>query len=87
MDIAVIKKVVFRDMGYKFRDWKHSLKKSLKIKDNDSPETIRVRMTQDLISSYNPLDIDFLLDKWCSKANKVGYDEFNYQFMLFNYLT
>jgi hypothetical protein len=40
-----IKKDAFRDMGHKFRDWKHSLKKPLKIKDDDSHETVRVRMT------------------------------------------
>jgi hypothetical protein len=85
MDMVVIKKDIFRDMGHKFRDWKHSLKKPLKIKDDDTPETVRARMTQDLIKSYDPLDIYFLLDKWCSKANKVSHDEFNYYFM-FNYL-
>jgi hypothetical protein len=43
--MAAIKKDVFRDIGHKFRDWKHSLKKPLKIKDNDSHETVRVRMS------------------------------------------
>jgi hypothetical protein len=85
--MTALKKDVFRDMGHTFRDQKHALKKPLQIKDDDTPETVRARMTQDLIKSYDPLDIDFLLDKWCSKANKVGHIEFNYYFMLFNYLT
>jgi hypothetical protein len=67
--------LAFRDMGHKFRDWRHALKKPMKITDDDSHETVRARMAPDFVGRYNPLDIDTLLDKWCSKKNKVGHDQ------------
>jgi hypothetical protein len=64
----------FHDIGHKFRDWRHSLKKPLKITYEDTPKTMRARMAPDFVGNYNPLDIDALLDKWCSKKNKVGHN-------------
>jgi hypothetical protein len=61
-------------MGPKLKDWKESLKFKLKITDGDSLEMVRARMAPDFFSCYDPLDIDALLDKWCSKKNKVGHD-------------
>jgi hypothetical protein len=74
MNMAAIKKDAFRDMGSKFWDWKHSLKKPLKITDNNTSKTMRARMAPDFVGCYDLLDIDALLDKWCSKKNKVGHD-------------
>jgi hypothetical protein len=63
MNMVAIKKYAFRDMGSKFWDLRHSLKKPLKITDDDTPETVRARMTPDFVSHYDLLDIDALLDK------------------------
>jgi hypothetical protein len=61
-------------MGSKLKDWRHSLKFKLKITEDDTPETVRARMGPYFFSRYDPLDIDALLDKWCSKKNKVSHD-------------
>jgi hypothetical protein len=74
MNMVAIKKDAFRDMGSKLKDWKHSLKSKLKITDDDTPETVRVRMGKIFLNRYDPLDLEALLDKWCSKKNKVGHD-------------
>ena len=63
MNMAAIKKDAFCDMGHKFRDWRHSLKKPLKIIDKDTLKTVRARMAPNFVSGYDPLDIDSLLDK------------------------
>ena len=81
--MAAIKKDVFLDMGSKFRDWRHSVKKPLKIKDDDTPKTVRARMTPDFIGPHNPLDIDVLLEKWCIKKNKVNDNGVKFNFLVF----
>jgi hypothetical protein len=69
-----IKKDAFRDMGSKLKDGKHSLKSKLKITDDDTLETVRTRMDQIFLNHYDHLDFEVLLDKLCSKRNKVGHD-------------
>jgi hypothetical protein len=43
--MVTIKKDVFGDMGSKLKDWKHSLKNKLKIRNDDISKTVRTRMT------------------------------------------
>ena len=81
--MVAIKKDAFLDMGSKFRDWRHSVKKPLKIKDDDTPETVRARMTPDFIGRHDPLDIDVLLEKWCTKKNKVNDNGVKFNFFDF----
>jgi hypothetical protein len=61
--MVAIKKDVFRDMGSKLKDWRHSLKNKLKIIDDDTYETVRVIMGQIFLNHYDSLYLKALLDK------------------------
>jgi hypothetical protein len=50
------------------------VKIKLKITDDNSPETVRARMGQNVLSRYDSLDMDAMLNKWCLNKNKVGHD-------------
>ena len=82
-----IKKDVFQDMGSKLKDWRHSLKFKLKIIDDDTLEIVKARMGPIFFSKYNHLDIDALLDKWCTKKNKVGHDRVKLLFCVVSLIT
>ena len=43
-DMVAIKKDVFRDMGSKLKNRRHSLKRPLNIQDDETPEMVRARM-------------------------------------------
>jgi hypothetical protein len=54
-------------MGLKLKDWRHLVKIKLNIIDDDTLETVRMRMGQNVLSRYDPLNMDAMLDKWYSK--------------------
>jgi hypothetical protein len=68
LDIAAIKKNVFRDMGEKLKLWKYKLKYKLKIQSGDTPATVRARAGH-IFQKYDPEDVDKLLDIWCHVGN------------------
>jgi hypothetical protein len=76
--MVAIKKDAYRDIGSKLKSWRHSLKKPLNIQEDDTPETVRVRMGLIFLESYDPLDLEVLLVKWCEKKNKVGHKLYYY---------
>jgi hypothetical protein len=44
-------------------------------------------MSHATLSHYEPLDMDTLLDKWCSKKNKVGHDRVKLLFCVVSLIT
>jgi hypothetical protein len=70
-NIAKIKNDVWRDMGKKLKLWRHKLKKSLAIRANETPDSVKARVGQ-ILQKYNPVDVDILLAKWCEKKNHIG---------------
>jgi hypothetical protein len=57
-NLELVKCDVFRDMGLKQRNWRHKFKFSLKIQQDDKPETIQTRIGEENIAKYDPLDLE-----------------------------
>jgi hypothetical protein len=65
-------------LGSKLKSWRFSLKRPLNIQDDDTAETVWVRIGQIFLDRYDPLDLEVLLAKWCKKKNKVGHKLYYY---------
>jgi hypothetical protein len=58
-------------MGEKLKYWRHELKKSLSIRADDTPDSVKARAVI-IIQKYEQMDVDILSEKWCEKKNQVG---------------
>jgi hypothetical protein len=77
-NLELVQRDAFRDMGLKQRNRRHTFKYSLNIQPNDTPETIRTRMGEENILKHDPLDLEVLLEKWCTQENKLGHELYYY---------
>ncbi|XP_059450785.1 uncharacterized protein LOC132181549 [Corylus avellana] len=57
-------------MGSKLRTWRHDLKKICAITEEDTPDTIRARLGGQTLGEYNAIDLDILLERWCTQENR-----------------
>jgi hypothetical protein len=68
-----VKSDAFRDMSHKLRNWRHQVKKPLKIQLTDTPASIRARVGERYdVAKYDPTGIVIWLELWCSEEHKVG---------------
>jgi hypothetical protein len=70
-NITEIKKDLWWDMCEKLKYWRHELKKTLAIRADDTPNSVKARAAT-IIQKYEQVDVDILLEKWCEKKNQVG---------------
>ena len=70
LNIAEIKKDLWKDMGEKLKYWIHELKQPFTIRADDTPDSMKVRVGA-TFQKYNPADMDIFLKKWCDKKNQV----------------
>jgi hypothetical protein len=70
-NIKKVKSDVFRDMSHKLRNWRHGVKKLLKILPTNSP-SIWARVGEQNLSKYDPTDLAVCLELWCSEEDRVG---------------
>jgi hypothetical protein len=73
LNIAEIKKDLWRDMVEKLKYWKHELKHPLAIQADDTPDPVKARAGA-ILQKYDLADVDILLKKWCDKKNQVGHN-------------
>jgi len=59
------------DIGRKHHSWKHSFKKKLHIRDNDTPESIRARVPNKVFEKYDKTDVEHLLRDWCTERKMI----------------
>ncbi|XP_059430152.1 uncharacterized protein LOC132163797 [Corylus avellana] len=69
-NLEAVKDEAFRDMGSKLRTWRHDLKKICAITEEDTPDTIRARLGGQRLGEYNAVDLDILLERWCTQENR-----------------
>ncbi|XP_059442239.1 uncharacterized protein LOC132174623 [Corylus avellana] len=69
-NLEAVKNEAFKDMGSKLRTWRHELKKICAITEEDTPDTIRARLGGQTLGEYNPVDLDILLERWCTQENR-----------------
>ncbi|XP_059453484.1 uncharacterized protein LOC132184020 [Corylus avellana] len=69
-NLEAVKNEAFKDMGSKLRTWRHELKKICASTEEDTPDTIRARLGGQTLGEYNPVDLDILLERWCTQENR-----------------
>jgi hypothetical protein len=72
-DNVAIKRNVFKDMGCKLKSWKHDFKHGLNIQPSNTPMTVKARVEELMLSTYNSTNVDILLKKLCSEKNQVSH--------------
>jgi hypothetical protein len=72
-NIVAIKLEVFIDMSKELKSWRHKFNNSLKIRLDNTLGTVKARVGEPLLFTYNSTDVDILLEKQCSEENKVSY--------------
>jgi hypothetical protein len=77
-DLQKVKRGVFRDMGVKLKNWRHSIKVKLGIQRGDTPKTVRARVGARRLSNYHLEDLDALLNKWCDEEYQVSHELYYY---------
>jgi hypothetical protein len=60
---VAIKLEVFIDMSKELKSWRHKFKNSLKIQLDNTPGTVKARVGEPLLFTYNSTDVDILLEK------------------------
>jgi hypothetical protein len=69
LPIDDIKRCAFMDFGKKLRNYKHVVKKSLLIKEDDTKESI-LQSTQHF-GQVNPAELESAIDIWMTQKNKA----------------
>jgi hypothetical protein len=59
------------DIGRKYRLWKSKFKKSLDIRDGDTPESIRARVPEKVFEKYDRTDVEDLFRDWCTEQKRA----------------
>ena len=72
-DMVAIKRDAFKDMGSKHKYWKYEFKAGLKIQLDNTPAIVKARVRELMLSTYNSMDVDILLERWCSKEHQVSH--------------
>jgi uncharacterized protein YmfQ (DUF2313 family) len=60
-------------MGEKLKYWRHELKLPLKIRADDTLDTVKARAGA-ILQKYDPTNVNILLKKWCGKKNQIGHN-------------
>jgi hypothetical protein len=60
LDMAKIKKALWRDMGEKLKYWCAELKKPLAIRADNTPDLVKARAST-ILKGYEQVDVDILL--------------------------
>lgn len=70
LPIDEIRRVAFMNFGKQRKDFKHLVKRSLKIKEGDTHESI-IQMVPN-IEQFDAKDIECSIDTWLTPKNKVA---------------
>jgi hypothetical protein len=81
-DMVVIKRDTFKDLGNNHKYWKYEFKMSLKIQQGETPASVKARVGELMLSTYNNIDVDILLERWCSEEYQVSH---NLYWVLFSF--
>jgi hypothetical protein len=72
VDLDKARHEAWQDMSRKHRHWKYAFKD--KIQADVTLKTINARVGANFLACYDTVDMEHLLERWCSDKDKVRHD-------------